>query len=108
LFYIDLNLGFPTLREDLRVFWSRVLRKILEPEGAAITGGWRKLCNQESKDLYSNPHIIMVMKSSGIRLAENVACIRGVKNVYRNAVRKHEGKRPLERPGCRLEYNIEM
>jgi hypothetical protein len=31
------------------------------------------------------------MRSNGILLADNVTCIRGIRNEYRIAVRKHEG-----------------
>jgi hypothetical protein len=31
-----------------------------------------------------------------------------VGNAYKILVRKHEGKRPLWRPRCRLEENIKM
>jgi hypothetical protein len=38
-----------TLREEhrLRVFENRVLRRIFGPKGDEVTGGWRKLHNEE-------------------------------------------------------------
>jgi hypothetical protein len=44
-----------TLREEhkLRVFESRVLRRIFGPKRDGVTGGWRKLHNEELHDLYS-------------------------------------------------------
>ena len=40
--------------------------------------------------------------------AENVALSGKVRGVFRNLVRKPEGKRPLGRPRCRWEDNIKM
>jgi hypothetical protein len=41
------------LREErrLRVFDSRVFRRIYVPEGNEVTREWRKLCNEELNDL---------------------------------------------------------
>jgi hypothetical protein len=46
-----------TLREEhrLRVFENRVLRKIFGPKRDEVTGEWRKLHNEELRDLYSSP-----------------------------------------------------
>jgi hypothetical protein len=48
-----------TLREEhkLRVFQIRVLRTF----GKGVTGGWRKLHNEELPDLYSSPSIIRII-----------------------------------------------
>jgi hypothetical protein len=56
----------------LRVFENRVLR-IFEPERDEVTGGWRKLHNEELHNLYSSPSIIKMTKSRRVRWAENVA-----------------------------------
>jgi hypothetical protein len=42
-----------TLREEhrLRVFENRVLRRIFGPKRNRVTGGWRKLLNEELHDL---------------------------------------------------------
>jgi hypothetical protein len=44
-----------TLREGhrLRVFENRVLRRIFGPQRDEVTGGWRKLHNEELHSLYS-------------------------------------------------------
>jgi hypothetical protein len=43
-----------TLREEhrLRVFVNRVLRRIFGPKRDEVTGGWRKLHNEELHNLY--------------------------------------------------------
>jgi hypothetical protein len=53
-----------TLRGEhrLRVFEKRVLRRIFEPKGDEVTGGWRKLHNDELHNLYSSPSIIKIIK----------------------------------------------
>jgi hypothetical protein len=52
------------LKEEhrLRVFENRVLRRIFRLKRDKVTGGWRKLHNEELRDLYSSPSIIR-MKS---------------------------------------------
>jgi len=46
-----------TLREELRL---RVFenRRMFEPKRDKATGEWRKLHNEELKDLYSSPNIV--------------------------------------------------
>jgi hypothetical protein len=48
---------------SLRVFDSRVLRRIFGPKGDEVTGDWRKLHNEELRNLYSSPSIIRMIKS---------------------------------------------
>jgi hypothetical protein len=45
------------------VFESRVLRRIFGPRRDKVTGEWRKLHNEERRDLYSSPVIIRIIKS---------------------------------------------
>jgi hypothetical protein len=49
-----------TVREEhkLWVFENRVLRRIFGRKRARVTGGWRKLHNEELHNLYSSPTII--------------------------------------------------
>jgi hypothetical protein len=49
-----------TLRGEhrLRVFENRVLRRIFGPKRDEVTGGLRKLHNEELHNLYSSPSII--------------------------------------------------
>ncbi|PNF23443.1 hypothetical protein B7P43_G09115 [Cryptotermes secundus] len=46
----------------LRVFENRVLRRIFGPKRDEVTGGWRKLRNEELHNLYSSPSIIRMIK----------------------------------------------
>jgi hypothetical protein len=52
------------LREEhkLRVFENRVLRKIFGPKRDEVTAEWRKLHNEELRDLYPSPSIIRIIK----------------------------------------------
>jgi hypothetical protein len=54
-----------TLREEhrLRVFENRVLRRIFGPKRDEVTRKWKKLHNEELRDLYSFPSIIRIVKS---------------------------------------------
>jgi hypothetical protein len=63
-----------TLREEHRPreFKNRVLRRILGSRRVEVTGGWRKLHNEELRDLYSSPSIIRIMKAR-MRWAGHVA-----------------------------------
>jgi len=58
-----------TLREEcrLRVFENRVLRRLFGRKRDEVTGGWRKLHNEELNDLYCSPNIVRVIKSRRMR-----------------------------------------
>jgi hypothetical protein len=98
------------LREErrLRVFENRVLRKIFRPKGYEVSGEWRKLLNEELRDLYSSPSIIRIIKWRRMRWAANVARVGEKRNAYRFLVGNPEGKRPLGRPRRRWLDNIMM
>jgi len=53
-----------TLKEEhlLRVFQSKVLRRIFGPKRDEVAGEWRELYNEELNELYSSPNTIRVMK----------------------------------------------
>jgi hypothetical protein len=56
------------------VFENRVLTRKFGPRIGELTGGWRKLHNEELHKLYlySTPSIIRVIKIRRMRLAGNV------------------------------------
>jgi hypothetical protein len=89
------------------VFENRVLRRIFGPKRDEVTGEWRKLHNEELRDLYSPPSIIRIIKSRRMRWAGHVARMGEKRNADRLLVGKPEGKRPLgRRPRCRWVDNI--
>ena len=55
------------------MFENRVLRRIFGPKMDEITGEWRKLHNEELRDLYSLSNIVRVVKSRRMRWAGHVA-----------------------------------
>jgi hypothetical protein len=54
---------------------NRVLRRIFGPNRDEVTGGWRKLHNEELHGLYSSPSIVSVIKERRMRWAGYVARI---------------------------------
>jgi hypothetical protein len=68
---------FLTLREEhrLRVFENTVLRRIFGPKRDEVTGGWRKLHNEDLHKLYSSPSIIRMIKSRKVIWVNHVALI---------------------------------
>jgi hypothetical protein len=50
-----------------------MLRRIFGPKKDKVTGGWRRLHNEELHDLYSSPSIIRMIKSRKMRWAGHVA-----------------------------------
>jgi hypothetical protein len=89
-----------TLREEhrLRVFETRMLRRIFGPKRDEVTGGWRKLHNEELHGSYSSPSIVRVMKARRMRWAGHVARMGVVRGAYNTLVGRPEGRRPLGRP----------
>jgi hypothetical protein len=80
----------------LRVFDNRMLR-IFGLKRDEVTGGWRKLHNEELHDLYSLPSIIRMIKARRMRCSGHVAQMGEKRNMYLLLVEKPEGKRPLGR-----------
>jgi hypothetical protein len=84
-----------------------VLRRIFGPKRDEVTGGWRKLHNEELHNLYSLPSIInMIVKEDEMGRACSTNGER--RNVYRILVGKPEGRRSLGRPARRWVDNIKM
>jgi hypothetical protein len=70
-----------TLRDQhrLRVCRNKVLRRIFGLKWDEVTGGWRKLHNEELHDLYSWSSIIGIIKSRRMRWVWHVARMGGGK-----------------------------
>jgi hypothetical protein len=84
-------------------------------ERDVMTEEWRKLHNEELRDLYSSPSIIRIIKSRRIRWAGHIARMgkrrgrrRRKRNAYRLLLRKPEGRKPLGKPRRRWVDNIRM
>jgi hypothetical protein len=90
------------------VFENRVLRRMFGPKRDEVMGKWRKLHNEELRDLYSSPSIIRIIKSRRMRWVGHVARMGEKMNAYRLLVGKPEGKRPLGRPRRKWVDNIRM
>jgi hypothetical protein len=63
------------------------------PERDEVTGEWRKLHNEELRDLYSSPSIIRIMKPRRMRWAGDVARMGEKRNAYRLLVGKARRKK---------------
>jgi hypothetical protein len=85
-----------------------VLRRIFGPNRDGVTGGWRKLHNEELHNWYSSSSIIRIIKSRRMRWAGHVARMGEKRNMCRLLVGKPEGKKPLGRPRRKWINNIKM
>jgi hypothetical protein len=85
LFYKGVNVGPRHWGEEywVKVFGSRVLRRILGPRGDDVTGEKRKFSNAEFNNLYSSPNIFRVKKSRRLGLAGHLASTGEEKRLYR-------------------------
>jgi hypothetical protein len=50
-----------------------------QPKRTEVTGGWRKLHNEELKNFYSSPSIIMITDSGVTTWTGHIACMEGIK-----------------------------
>jgi branched-subunit amino acid aminotransferase/4-amino-4-deoxychorismate lyase len=78
----------------------------MKPKSDEVTGGWRKLHNEELHGLYYSPSIVRVIKARRMRWEGHVA--RMVRGAYNILVGRPEGRRPLVRPRHRWEDIIKM
>jgi hypothetical protein len=69
---------FLSSREDYRliVFVNRVLRRIFGPRKDKVSGGLRKLHNEELHNIYSSPSIFRMVKSRRMRWVGRIARMR--------------------------------
>jgi hypothetical protein len=86
----------------------RKLYLIFGPKRDEVTGGWRKLHNEELHGLYCSPSIVTVIKARRMRWAGHVARMGELRGAYNILVVRPEGRRPLGRPRRRWEDNIKM
>jgi hypothetical protein len=99
-----------TLREEhrLRVFENRVLRRIFGPKRDEVTGGWRKLHNEEPHNLYSSPSIIRNDQVKDDEMGMPCSTNGERKNAYRILMGKPKGSRSFGRPRRRWVDNVKM
>jgi hypothetical protein len=60
-----------------------ILKKIFGPKRDDVTEEWRKLHNEELRDLYSSPSVIRIIRSRKMRWVGHVARTREKKNARR-------------------------
>jgi hypothetical protein len=68
-----------TLREEHRL---KIQGGIFGPKRDEVTEGWRKLHNEDLRELYSSPIIIRIIKSRSMRGAGHVARMGKKRNAY--------------------------
>jgi hypothetical protein len=90
------------------MFENRLLRRIFGPKRDKVTGGRKKLHNEELHYLYSSPTIIRMIKLRKMKCVGHVARMGEKRTEYRLLVGKPEGKKPLGRPRCRWVDNTKM
>jgi hypothetical protein len=73
-----------------------------------VTGGWRKLHNEELHGLYPSSGVVRVIKARRMRWTGHVARMGEVRGAYNILVGRPEGRRPLGRRRRRWEDNIRM
>jgi len=71
------------------------VKRISEPKKKEVSGGCRRLHNEELYNLYASPSIIRVIKLRGMRWAGYVGCLREVRNAHKLLARNPEGKIPF-------------
>jgi hypothetical protein len=54
----------------LKVFENKVVREIFGPKRDEVTGVWRKLHNEELRDLYPSPNVIISQELWGYKVKE--------------------------------------
>jgi hypothetical protein len=85
-----------------------VLRRIFGHKRDEVTGGWRKLHNEELHGLYSSPGFVREIKARRMRWTGHVARMGDMRGAYNILVGRPEGRRPLGRPRRIWEDNIKM
>jgi hypothetical protein len=73
-------------------------RRIFRMRRVEVTGGWRKLHNEDLRNLYSSRDIIRFIKSREMRWVGHVALMGEKRSACKLLVGKSEGEKPLGRP----------
>jgi hypothetical protein len=71
LFHSFLNTYFRIVYSSFQ--FKNLTRRIFGPQRDGVMGGWKKLHNEELRNLYSSPSIIRIIKSRRMRWAGHVA-----------------------------------
>jgi hypothetical protein len=82
--------------------------RIFGPKRDEVTGGWRKLRNEELHGSYSSPGIVRVIKARRMRWAGHMTGMGEVRGAYNILVGRPEGRRTIGRPRRRWEDYIKM
>jgi hypothetical protein len=90
------------------VFENRVLGRIFGSTRDEVTGGWRKLHNEELHNLYSSPRTTRMITLIRMRSEGHVTRMGPKGNAYRTLVGKPQRKRPLGRPRRSWVNNMKM
>jgi hypothetical protein len=64
------------------VYENRVLRRIFGRKRGEVTGGWRKLHNEELHTFYCSPNILRMITSRMMELEGHVERIEEITNAY--------------------------
>jgi hypothetical protein len=81
----------------LTMVGNRVLTRVFGSKRNEVTGGWRKLHNEQLRNLYSLPYIIKITKSRRMSWAGHAARMGNMRNSH-TLVEKPEGRIPFRRP----------
>jgi hypothetical protein len=77
-----------TLREEHGL---GVLRRIFGPKREEVAGAWRRLHNEEHRNLYASSNIRKI-ESRRMRRAGHAECMGKMRIAYKNLIRKPEGR----------------
>jgi hypothetical protein len=75
----------------VRVFESRVLRRLFRCKREEVVRGWRRLYNEKLHNSYSSPNI-RVIKLGGGGSLRCVVCMEEIRNTYRILVVNLKGR----------------
>jgi hypothetical protein len=73
-----------------------------------VTGGCRKVKNEELHNLYCSPNVVMIIKSRRFICVGHVSRMEATRNTFKILVREPEGKTPIGRLRHRWEDNIKI